>query len=195
MIRTENVSPVTSFTVSDTPSSATEPFGAMNFASGFGTRNTKRAMPVMSSRETTSASPSMCPLTRWPPSSSPTFSDRSRLTRVPFDQRPTAVSRSVSAAASTVLYRDVQTFLKRDARYTYGTKGTPTTESLEVAWTELTGGAGTVLLGSGLAAISLALMSCLHAGDHLLVTDSVYRPTRNFCDTVLKRFGRSEEHT
>ena len=90
---------------------------------------------------------------------------------------------------STVLYPNTEKFLKRDARYTYGTKGTPTTESLEVAWTELTGAAGTVLVPSGLAAISIALMSCLRAGDHLLVPDSVYRPTRNFCDSILKRFG------
>ena len=90
---------------------------------------------------------------------------------------------------STVLYPDAETFLKRAARYTYGTKGTPTTEALETAWTELTGAAGTVLLGSGLAAIALALMSCMRAGDHLLVTDSVYRPTRTFCDGILKRFG------
>ena len=46
-----------------------------------------------------------------------------------------------------------------------------------------------MLVPSGLAACMLALMSCLKAGDHLLVTDSVYRPTRNFCDTVLTRFG------
>lgn len=90
---------------------------------------------------------------------------------------------------STVLYRNTQDFLKRAARYTYGTKGTPTTESLEIAWTELTGAAGTVLVPSGLAAISIALMSCLRAGDHLLVPDSVYRPTRNFCESILKRFG------
>ena len=90
---------------------------------------------------------------------------------------------------STVLYPNAEKFLKRDARYTYGTKGTPTTEALEVAWTDLTGAAGTVLVPSGLAAISVALLSCLKSGDHLLVPDSVYRPTRNFCDTVLKRFG------
>jgi len=90
---------------------------------------------------------------------------------------------------STVLYRNTEDFLKRAARFTYGTKGTPTTESLEVAWNDLTGAAGTVLLPSGLAAIAVALMSCLKAGDHLLVTDSVYRPTRNFCDTILARFG------
>src|SRR3954471_21273118 len=90
---------------------------------------------------------------------------------------------------STVLYPNTEKFLKRDAKYTYGTKGTPTTNSLEVAWTELCGAAGTVLVPSGLAAISVALLSCLKAGDHLLVPDSVYRPTRNLCDTGLKRFG------
>src|SRR5215510_2600996 len=90
---------------------------------------------------------------------------------------------------STVLYQNAEDFLQRKARFTYGTKGTPTTESLEVAWNDLTGAAGTVLVPSGLAAVSVALMSCLKAGDHLLVTDSVYRPTRNFCDSILKRFG------
>jgi cystathionine beta-lyase len=90
---------------------------------------------------------------------------------------------------STVLYRNAEDFMARKARYTYGTKGTPTTETLEAAWNDLTGAAGTVLVPSGLAAISLALMCCLKSGDHLLVPDSVYRPTRNFCDTVLKRFG------
>jgi cystathionine beta-lyase len=90
---------------------------------------------------------------------------------------------------STVLYRNADDYLHRRARYTYGTKGTPTTESLEVAWTDLCGAAGTVLLPSGLAALALALMSCMRAGDHILVVDSVYRPTRNFCDMVLKRFG------
>ena len=90
---------------------------------------------------------------------------------------------------STVLYPNAEDFLARKARYTYGTKGTPTTDSLETAWTELCDAAGTVLVPSGLAAIAVALMSCLKAGDHLLVPDSVYRPTRNFCDGLLKKFG------
>jgi cystathionine beta-lyase len=90
---------------------------------------------------------------------------------------------------STVLYPNAQDFLQRKARYSYGTKGTPTTESLETAWSEISGAAGTVLLGSGLAAISLALLAFLRSGDHLLVPDTVYRPTRNLCDTMLKRFG------
>jgi cysteine-S-conjugate beta-lyase len=90
---------------------------------------------------------------------------------------------------STVLYPTAQDFLARRARYTYGTRGTPTVDALETAWSELSGAAGTVVLPSGLAAIAVALLSCLGSGDHLLVPDSVYRPTRNFCDTVLKRFG------
>ncbi len=90
---------------------------------------------------------------------------------------------------STVLYRNAEDFLQRKAKFTYGTKGTPTTNSLEVAWTDLTGAAGTVLVPSGLAAISIALLCCLKSGDHLLVPNSVYRPTRNFCDSVLRRFG------
>lgn len=90
---------------------------------------------------------------------------------------------------STVLYRTTDDLMHRRGRYSYGTKGTPTTEALESAWTALCGAAGTVLTPSGLAAITVALMSCLKAGDHLLVSDSVYRPTRQFCDGVLKRFG------
>ena len=90
---------------------------------------------------------------------------------------------------STVLYPTTDDLLHRRGRYSYGTKGTPTTDALETAWTELSGAAGTVLAPSGLAAVTLALMSCLKAGDHLLVTDSVYRPTRIFCDGVLRRFG------
>jgi cysteine-S-conjugate beta-lyase len=49
--------------------------------------------------------------------------------------------------------------------------------------------AGVSLLPSGLAAISAALLAVVHAGDHILVTDSAYQPTRNFCEQVLKRLG------
>jgi cysteine-S-conjugate beta-lyase len=90
---------------------------------------------------------------------------------------------------STVLYRTYADLIARNARFTYGTIGTPTTEALESAWTEIAGAAGTVLAPSGLAAIGLALLTALKSGDHVLVTDSVYRPTRNFCDSVLMRMG------
>ena len=74
-------------------------------------------------------------------------------------------------------------------RFVYGTHGTPTTEALEKAWSEIAGAAGTVLTPSGLAAISLALLTALKAGDHVLVTDSAYQPTRTFCDGFLSRMG------
>ena len=90
---------------------------------------------------------------------------------------------------STVLYPTLDDITHRRSRYVYGTKGTPTIESLETAWSSLAGAAGTVLTPSGLAAIVVALQCCLKAGDHILVTDSVYRPTRNYCDTILARFG------
>lgn len=90
---------------------------------------------------------------------------------------------------STVLYPTYADLLARNTRFAYGTVGTPTTEALESAWTEIADAAGTVLAPSGLAAITLALLTAVTAGDHILVSDSVYRPTRHFCDTVLARMG------
>jgi cystathionine beta-lyase len=92
---------------------------------------------------------------------------------------------------STVLYPTAEDFLARRARYLYGRRGTPTSEALEDALRafEGPGCAGVALLPSGLAAISTALLAVLKAGDHLLVTDSVYQPTRKFCDGMLKRYG------
>jgi len=93
--------------------------------------------------------------------------------------------------ASTVLYPSAEDFVAHRARYQYGRRGTPTTEALESALQELEGPqcAGVSLLPSGLAAISAALLAVVHAGDHILVTDSAYQPTRNFCEQVLKRLG------
>jgi cystathionine beta-lyase len=90
---------------------------------------------------------------------------------------------------STVLYPDVATLKSRAQRFSYGTRGTPTTEALGSAWSDLSGAAGTVLLPSGLAAVVVALMTALSAGDHLLMTDSVYEPSRAFADKALRRFG------
>lgn len=91
--------------------------------------------------------------------------------------------------ASTVLFDTYEIMQAGTAPYKYGRRGTPTTEALENSITELEGAEGTVLAPSGLAAISLALLSVLNAGDHLLVTDSAYQPTRYFADTVLSRMG------
>ncbi len=71
----------------------------------------------------------------------------------------------------------------------YGRKGTPTSWALEDAVARLEGGHRALAFPSGLAAVSSALFAFLRAGDHLLMTDSTYSPTRVFCDSVLARFG------
>lgn len=93
--------------------------------------------------------------------------------------------------ASTVLYPTAADQVAHRSRYQYGRRGTPTTEALEGALREIEGDncAGVALLPSGLAAISTALLAAASSGDHILVTDTAYLPTRLFCDGVLKRMG------
>jgi cystathionine beta-lyase len=90
---------------------------------------------------------------------------------------------------STVLFKTIESFEKRAQRYVYGRRGTPTSEALEEAIATLEGGARTVLAPSGAAAIASALLAFTKAGDHILVGDSVYLPTRKICGGTLKRFG------
>src|SRR5437763_8255078 len=98
--------------------------------------------------------------------------------------------------ASTLLYPTAEDYLAHRGRYQYGRRGTPTSEALAGAVAALEGPncAGVALLPSGLAAASLALLSALRAGDHVLVTDSVYLPTRTFCDGILGRCGISTSY-
>jgi cystathionine beta-lyase len=97
--------------------------------------------------------------------------------------------------ASTILYDDVAHLRKAAGSSTherlfYGRKGTPTAWSLADALTELEPGAdGTMLFPSGVAAIACALMAVLKPGDRLLMVDSAYDPTRNFCEQVLRPWG------
>ncbi len=93
--------------------------------------------------------------------------------------------------ASTVLYRTAEDLMANRGRYHYGRRGTPTSEALEMAVAGIEGPAcaGVALAPSGLAAISSALLAVAGSGDHILVSDSVYQPTRVLCDTVLKRLG------
>ena len=93
--------------------------------------------------------------------------------------------------ASTILYPSVEAFeAPRQLRGVYyGRGGVPTTFALEDAIAALEGAAGTVVTGSGKTAIAQALLSFLEAGDHLLMVDTAYAPTRQLCDRVLGRFG------
>ncbi len=96
--------------------------------------------------------------------------------------------------ASTVLYRDAEAMVAREGRYLYGTIGTPTSEALENLLNELEGAAGSVIVPSGLAAVAIPLLAFASSGDHVLIVDAVYWPTRNFCDTVLRRMGIEVEY-
>ena len=91
--------------------------------------------------------------------------------------------------ASTILYPNVAALKAHDAPYTYGRRGTPTSRSLEEAICALEGGAQTVIVPSGLNAAATAIMAVVGSGDHLLMVDSCYGPTRIFCDKILTRFG------
>lgn len=71
----------------------------------------------------------------------------------------------------------------------YGRFGTPTHHALQEAMAELEGGFRTMLYPSGLAAISSVLLSLLSAGDHVLVCDSAYSPTREVLEGTLARYG------
>ncbi len=100
--------------------------------------------------------------------------------------------------ASTILSETVGEFRRRRQDWIleqpgtyYGRFGTPTIEALQEAITALEGGHRSVVYPSGLAACAGALLAFLSAGDHLLMSDTVYGPTRNFANGFLKRFGVS----
>ena len=95
---------------------------------------------------------------------------------------------------STVLFPDLKTMRTEAQPYTYGRRGQPTTRALEEALCSLEGGARTVLTPSGLSACTLAILTACSAGDHILVTDSVYGPTRLFCQRLGKRYGISTSY-
>jgi cystathionine beta-lyase len=92
---------------------------------------------------------------------------------------------------STVLYPSAEDLHAHRGEFTYGRHGTPTTRALQETLMALEGPqcAGVGIAPSGLAAITTTLLAVLKAGDHLLVCDNVYRPSRNFCNGVLARYG------
>ena len=95
---------------------------------------------------------------------------------------------------STVLFGTLDELESKEPRFDYGRTGNPSSRAVEAVITELEAAAGTVLAPSGLSAISLALLAVLGQGDHLLVTDSAYGPTRRFSNGVLSRMGVTTEY-
>ena len=91
--------------------------------------------------------------------------------------------------ASTILFPTYYDFLEGARTINYGRLGTSTHRALEDAVTMLEGGFETRLAPSGLAACNAAILAFVAAGDHVLISDAVYDPTRKFCERFLARFG------
>ncbi len=90
---------------------------------------------------------------------------------------------------STVLYETHDDLVHHRGKYTYGRRGSPTLSALSGALASFEKSSGVLLTPSGLSAISTALLAVVKSGDHILVADTVYRPTRLICDGILKRLG------
>ena len=105
---------------------------------------------------------------------SPSVQERRRLTSTTGDKN---VSKTFSSARQGM------------PTSSYGRKGTPTSAAFEEAVAEIYGADDAVAVSSGLAAIACALQTILKSGDHILVTDTIYLPTRRFCDVYLAKMG------
>ena len=96
---------------------------------------------------------------------------------------------------STIIFNDFKSYIKeRDKKDNegtgkYGIQFNPTTEKFENAITALYESADTVATSSGLTALTIPFLTFLKKGDHVLVSDSLYDPTRDFCEKILKNYG------
>jgi cystathionine beta-lyase len=98
--------------------------------------------------------------------------------------------------ASTILYPTLDALEaaqkhREPGKTYYGRSGTPTQFALEDAVAALDGGYRAIAVSSGVAAVTAAILAFVKTGDHVLMVDSVYGPTRRFCDTLLARLGVS----
>lgn len=96
--------------------------------------------------------------------------------------------------ASTIVFNSVAekhhaTANRANKTLFYGRRGTTTHFALQDAMVELEGGAGCALYPCGAAAITNAILSFVSTGDHILMVDTCYEPTRDFCNIMLKKLG------
>lgn len=99
--------------------------------------------------------------------------------------------------ASTIVFPDAPSYRNRSARapdgYTYGLAGTPTSRTLEAQLAQLHLAEGAIIVPSGQAAITIAFLTILGSGDHLLIADNVYPPVKHFVLTVMAKLGVETE--
>src|ERR1051326_1331550 len=97
--------------------------------------------------------------------------------------------RGSSVLVPTVAERQAMQARRGERVLTYGLGGSETHWALEDAMAAVEGGTRCYIVSSGLAAVTTPLLAWLKSGDHCLVPDHIYGPARNFCDTILKRYG------
>ncbi|WP_261835389.1 cystathionine beta-lyase [Vibrio ishigakensis] len=99
------------------------------------------------------------------------------------------VQRASTILFDTVAEKNEAAINRMNKELFYGRRGTQTHFAFQDAMVELEGGYGCALYPCGTAAISNAILSFVETGDHVLMVDTCYEPTRDFCDTMLKRLG------
>lgn len=100
----------------------------------------------------------------------------------PVQRASTVVFNTVAEKQSAAINRTNQTLF-------YGRRGTHTHFALQDAMAQIENGAGCALYPCGTAAITSAILSFVKSGDHILMVDTCYEPTRDFCNNILKNLG------
>ncbi len=119
----------------------------------------------------------------------PTMKPQTLITKAGLQYSEHGIVNPAVYRASTVTFPNVETLNNRNQDYVYGRRGTPTSRAFETAVAALEGGHDTKAAPSGLAAVTAALLAFLKSGEHVLMTDTAYHPTRQLCDTLLKGLG------
>ncbi|MGR5067320.1 cystathionine beta-lyase [Vibrio alfacsensis] len=99
------------------------------------------------------------------------------------------VQRASTVVFDTVAEKNQAMINRANKTLFYGRRGTHTHFAFQDAMVEIEGGAGCALYPCGTAAISNAILSFVETGDHILMVDTCYEPTRDFCDTIMKKMG------
>ncbi|UGA56018.1 cystathionine beta-lyase [Vibrio sp. VB16] len=99
------------------------------------------------------------------------------------------VQRASTVVFETVAQKNQATKDRANKTLFYGRRGTNTHFAFQDAMNQIEGGVGCALYPCGTAAISNAILCFVETGDHILMVDTCYEPTRNFCDVILKKMG------
>jgi len=100
-----------------------------------------------------------------------------------------SVTRASTVVFDTVAQMNEAVANRHKQTMVYGRRGTTTSFAFSDAMTELEGGAGCALYPSGTAAITNAILAFVKQGDHILMVDTAYEPTRDYCDKILSKIG------